>query len=234
MVTYSGGKSRNGKTISKIIKGLEIEYGYTRDEILIPFCGMLGVSIHFSDRKITANDLNPDLIQLWRKLQDGWNPPKDPVSATEYSLLKTPTDSNGSEMRALMCIGCAYSGIFMAGYRKDRVFYDRFRKSLVTDFQPFLENITFSNGDYRDLRPHLKTIYVDPPYIGNNFRSDFFKDFDHVAFWDTMRKWSADNLVIISEYEAPADFKEVWSKSIAGVYSGKSRVRVEKLFIFGG
>ena len=34
-----------------------------------------------------------------------------------------------------------------------------------------------------------------------------FNVIDRDGFWQTMRHWSKDNIVIISHYDAPADFK---------------------------
>jgi DNA adenine methylase len=59
--------------------------------------------------------------------------------------------------------------------------------------------------------------------------------FDSNNFWDTVRKWSKNNLVFVSEEKAPSDFVAVWSK----VYnrtarSGKSGgyiKTIDKLFI---
>ena len=61
-------------------------------------------------------------------------------------------------------------------------------------------------------------IYCDPPYknskAGSLYRtkSKKYDSFDNKEFWDTMRKWSKNNHVFISELEAPSDFTPVWQK----------------------
>ena len=37
--------------------------------------------------------------------------------------------------------------------------------------------------------------------------------FDNIEFWELMRKWSKNNLVIISETNAPNDFISIWEKT---------------------
>jgi len=57
------------------------------------------------------------------------------------------------------------------------------------------------------------TIYCDPPYKKCNFiaiRKNLLS-FDTDMFWETMRKWSLDNIVIVSETEAPDDFIPIWT-----------------------
>jgi hypothetical protein len=47
-----------------------------------------------------------------------------------------------------------------------------------------------------------------------------------------MREWSKDNLVLISEYSAPKDFKVIWMKEMKTTYRNQSKNRIEKIFIF--
>ena len=39
-------------------------------------------------------------------------------------------------------------------------------------------------------------------------------------FWETMRKWSKNNIVVISEREAPKDFKKVWCSKLGVTHHG--------------
>jgi hypothetical protein len=54
-------------------------------------------------------------------------------------------------------------------------------------------------------------IYCDPPYKSTEGYST--GEFDNDLFWETMRKWSKNNCVFISEESAPSDFKVVWKKT---------------------
>ena len=75
-------------------------------------------------------------------------------------------------------------------------------------------------------------VYCDPPY-SNTAGYDDENGFSHDEFWQTMREWSADNYVLISEQVAPDDFTCIWEKSVLRSVnaSGKSRA-TEKLFIY--
>jgi site-specific DNA-adenine methylase len=68
-------------------------------------------------------------------------------------------------------------------------------------------------SSYETHHPTGMTIYADPPYAGNKLggKTGVFQSFNHKEFWHVMRKWSKNNLVVISESRAPSDFKRIWS-----------------------
>lgn len=66
----------------------------------------------------------------------------------------------------------------------------------------------------------------------NNIQSKHFDNFDHKVFCDTMRLWVKDNFFFISEYTAPQDFEEVWSKSMGSLFHAKKKRNVEKIFMY--
>ena len=57
----------------------------------------------------------------------------------------------------------------------------------------------------------------------------------NTKFWEIIRKWSQQNIVVISEETAPKDFKCIWKKNYSrgrGFKSNKGGKNVvEKLFI---
>ena len=61
-----------------------------------------------------------------------------------------------------------------------------------------------------DFEPVNMLIYCDPPYKSTQRYST--GQFDSELFWNTMRKWSEQNVVFISEQIAPSDFEIVWTK----------------------
>lgn len=54
-------------------------------------------------------------------------------------------------------------------------------------------------------------------------------EFDHEKFWDTMRKWSANNTVLICESIAPPDFEPVLSVSRRLTYGRSKSANVTML-----
>ena len=75
-------------------------------------------------------------------------------------------------------------------------------------------------------------IYCDPPYQGTKQYANATQ-FDYEKFWQWCRDMSKNNIVIISEQNAPDDFTCIWqqevSRSIKATDKSKS---VEKLFIY--
>jgi site-specific DNA-adenine methylase len=235
MPVYSGGKAKIGKEIANEIVKLEKKYKWENKEYFEPFSGMLGVASHFAEkkRKVIANDINKDIILMWKKIKKGW---KLPVKCTKKKFMKLKYSDEHSAERGFYGVACTYSGIFYAGYRpgnKDQHFFNRSRNSII-DVSRHLPYIKFYSKNYTSFEPSNMTIYCDPPYINNKFGSKYFSDFDSVLFWDTMRKWSKNNLVIISEYKAPSDFRCVWKKTMNSTFGKKASKRTEKLFVFRG
>jgi site-specific DNA-adenine methylase len=244
MTSYGGGKARLGKEIYKVIKEIEDEKEWESESYFEPFCGMLGVAKHFINErdinynKIILSDANKDIILLWNKLKRGnWELPKT-CTREKYESLKY--SNRHTAERGFYGVSCAYSGIFFAGYRpkshrNGQNFFKSSRKNIkeIGDLiHSKKRHLKIINSSYLKFKPKGMTIYCDPPYEDNRFNIEHFKDFDSNLFWDTMRKWSKDNLVVISEYKAPKDFKCIWKKDMKSVFSGKTSSRTEKLFVY--
>lgn len=230
MPTYSGGKARFGREIVNKIIQLEKEQNWIGKQYFEPFCGMLGTVQHISKmkREVVANDINTDIILMWENLKSKqWNLPTS-FSKEIYSNYKK--SNIHSAERGFYGIACAYSGIFFAGFRSQSIFFQRARNS-IQKISNHLESVHFFNKSFTDFEPENMTIYCDPPYRNNRFGSQFFNKFDTELFWNTVRKWSQKNLVIISEYEAPYDFECIWEKSIKSTFRNKTTIRTEKLFV---
>ena len=73
-------------------------------------------------------------------------------------------------------------------------------------------NVKFKCMSYEKHNPKNTLIYCDTTYKDTIGYSGTKKVFDHEIFWNTIRKWSKNNMVIISEETAPDDFKCIWKK----------------------
>jgi DNA adenine methylase len=94
-----------------------------------------------------------------------------------------------------------------------------------------IKTFKFGNKDYRKVKLSGYLIYCDPPY-NDTTKVGSKKTFDSEEFWDTVREWSKDNVVIVSEYNAPKDFKCVWKRDTQISISLNNKKRsVEKLFM---
>ena len=117
-----------------------------------------------------------------------------------------------------------------------RNYYQEKKNNLLKQFkQPLCQDIMFGISDYRDLT-HLDNyvLYVDPPYQGvKQFANS--KDFDHDEFWNVIREWSQNNIVLISELQAPDDFEVIWQQEVSRSIKAQDKSRaVEKLFRWKG
>lgn len=127
-----------------------------------------------------------------------------------------------------------------AGYGKDkgrvRDYYRESRNNILMQMQQGgIFGIDFSCRDYKSYTPQGCVIYCDPPYEGTKKYGNA-KDFDYLEFWETMRKWSRhNNIVLISELQAPDDFITIWEKEVDRSMKAKEHFRAtEKLFMWGG
>lgn len=127
-----------------------------------------------------------------------------------------------------------------AGYGKDkgrvRDYYRESRNNILMQMQQGgIFGIDFSCRDYKSYTPQGCVIYCDPPYEGTKKYGNA-KDFDYLEFWETMRKWSRhNNIVLISELQAPDDFITIWEKEVDRSMKAKEHFRAtEKLFMCGG
>jgi site-specific DNA-adenine methylase len=101
----------------------------------------------------------------------------------------------------------------------------------VNKIANMIKKVKFKACKYQSMRPKNMLIYCDPPYALNDYQQSSFFDFDSNEFWDIMREWSEDNIVVISEYTAPKDFKMVWKSKNHVMHHGKKNMKVEKLFV---
>lgn len=249
---YLGGKQRLGKYISPVLLQIYEFYKNQLKGYLEPFCGSLGVLKNITENnieKIEANDYHPDLIQLWKEVQSGSFVFPNSISEEEYKeakLLESP-----SAYKAFVGFGMSFGGRFFGAYSQKYLNgkNEDFCKEMVNSLKrigPKIKNVKFTNKDYLSLKPENMLIYCDPPYEKTKFPIKYRRDvkkydvFDNAKFWDTVRKWSKKNIVIVSETDAPSDFVEIWKfeRYRSAAQSNKTRFandssthKVEKLFI---
>lgn len=223
---YLGGKQRLGRHIAPVLKSV-INYNkdtYKLDKYIEPFCGALGVLKNMTDidLEIQASDYHPDLISMWQHLQQDDLDLPSSVSEDEYLYYKNEVDSP-DPMKGFFGFGSSFGGRFFGAYAQKYVkgrnenFCLEAKHSLERMY-PLISKVQFNCIDYTSLNPKNAFIYCDPPYQVTKFPIKYRRDvkhydvFDNALFWETIRKWSKHNLVIISETHAPDDFIEFWHK----------------------
>ena len=233
---YQGGKHKIGTILAKIINdkvNTNIVDGYFE-----PFCGSLGVfknMIKYDYKKYIANDLQPDLILMWKELQRDKLDLPDNFSEELWIKLKASPSPN--ELKAVAGYGMSYGGQYFSGYiqkhsnNSGRDFYKEFKNSILKiKKQLQRREIEYYNKNYYDFKPVNMLIYCDPPY--KNTTGYKVGKFDSDMFWNIMREWSKNNHVFISEEEAPDDFEVVWEQDKRRTLNSKVREhKTEKLFV---
>ena len=239
-----GSKSRIAKHIVPIIQRYIEENNISL--YIEPFCGGANVIDKVECNVKVASDLNKYLIALLKRVQDDL-PLYESVSKELYDKARTAFNSSDTSEFEDWQIGnigfiASYNGRwFDGGYAKPgyektkngeryRDYYREAKDNLLKQSKG-LKDITFQHGDYRELyNPVNALIYCDPPYQGTKQYANAMT-FDYNEFWQTMRNWSKNNIVLISEQKAPDDFECIWeqevSRSIKAVDKSKS---TEKLF----
>jgi DNA adenine methylase len=238
-MAYQGGKARLGKRIYEAL--LKVEDALAPNQTLDyfePFVGFGGVIAHFGaaadpERDLYACDANPDIIQMWKAVQRGWRP-DGKCSVEKYEQLR---ESKTSPERTLYGHTCGFGGNFFAGFVGEKYAAQGARR--IAKLTPYFKDVHFlSARSYDKFKPRGLLIYCDPPYLNNQLRHNpFFQNFDHDKFWDTMRRWSKHNIVVVSEYAAPDDFESIWEIERNSFVNNAQRNRndfknVEKLFIY--
>jgi DNA adenine methylase len=237
---YLGSKNRIAKHLLPIM--LENRNGRTWVE---PFVGGANMIDKVDGKRIGA-DFNEYLICLLTALQDGYVPPK---FVTEDEYKKVRTEKLLEPRTAFIGFGCSYSGKWFGGYarniRKDAPDAERLnmttrnycaesKRNLIKQL-PNIMDVEFVHSSYQDLEiPDNSLIYCDPPYEGTTKYKD---GFSHTEFWEWCRtKAKEGHQVFISEYNAPNDFKSIYSKEVNSSLTKEtgSKKANEQLFVYCG
>lgn len=238
-----GSKSRIAKQIVPIIQKY-IDDNQIKTYIE-PFCGGCNVIDKVKCEKRIASDINPYLISLLQAIVYEDKKLPDDVPKDHYSDVRSNKDNNKFEKWYVGAIGflASYNGRFFdGGYagivhtktNKIRNYYDEAKRNLEEQISN-LFGIDFEHRDYKDYCSEYWDIencliYCDPPYQDVKKYANSQK-FNHDDFWSIMRHWSKNNIVLISEQNAPDDFKCIWEQPIIRSIDNNKRVQsTEKLF----
>lgn len=244
---YMGAKTRIAKDIIPIIQRVINSNNITN--YIEPFCGGCNIVDKITCENKQATDINPYLIALFRYLQRGGELFPD-VSRELYSAVRTDFQMGGCLYKDWQIgnVGflASYNGRFFdggyaqSGYERTknggRRYRDYYREASdnIKSQIPHLEDVSIVCKDYREHSPIGAVIYCDPPYANEKQYANS-RGFNHREFWETMRKWSENNYVLISEMTAPDDFVCVWEKSVLRSIKATDKSRdTEKLFVWRG
>ena len=247
-IKYMGSKSRIAKHIVPIIQKYIDENKPAF--YLEPFVGGANVIDKIKCPNKFGSDKNKYLIALLKHVQSGGQL-YDSVSKDLYDKVRTAFnngDTSEFEDWEVGNIGFIASfngrwfdgGYAKSGYEKTKNglrFRDYYReaKDNLMNQAPNLKGIEFRDCDYkRIIDPRGCVFYCDPPYA-NTKQYKNAANFDYDEFWQTMRDWSKNNIVIISEQNAPDDFEVIWEQPVSrSIKAADKSVSIEKLFKYKG
>lgn len=233
---YMGSKARHAKELLPLILK-----EHTPDMWYIePFVGGANM-ISRVDTKIAPNragfDSNEYLIELFKALQSGYEPPEN-IDLAFYNHVRDNKDAYSKATVACIGFCFTYAAKWFGGFignSNDLVCKGRDRLGesyrAVEKARKEVEGITFKHKSVFDLKfKSISTIYCDPPYAGTTKYKD---DFDHERFYDWCReRRNEGHNVFVSEYNMPEDFICIWSKEVNSSLTKDtgSKKGVEKLF----
>lgn len=235
---YLGSKSAIAHDVMFFLKLLcEKEMPYVE-----PFVGASNSMVHttFVTGCRIGSDSNKYLIGLYKALLNGYAPP-DHISLDLYNSVKNNKDAYPVELVGFIGFGCSFGGKWFGGYARGgfnkgglpRNYACESARALLKQ-RPFLLGVDYVCTDYKSLLvPDKSLIYCDPPYANT---TKYASEFDSPAFWEWCRRMvHAGHRLLVSEYDAPADFRAVWCKdvhcSVAREATTSTGKKTEKLFV---
>lgn len=237
---YMGSKASIASNILPFIHSYILINNY--DTYIEPFVGGANMIDKVQCSNRFGYDKNKYLIALFQHLQNGGELPED-VSREQYADARAHYYANDNyyEDWYIAAVGflAGFNGRFFdgcyaqPGYDKEayRDYYQEAKRN-ITKQMKYLQDVKFQAGDYKELEPHNSIVYADPPYAGTKGYLKVTKEFNHKEFWDTMREWSKDNIVLISEESAPEDFDVLWEQEVTRTIRAQDKSKsTEKLFI---
>lgn len=209
---YVGSKNRLSKYIAPIIQSY-IDKGC--NGYLEPFVGGANMIDKIKCDKKYGSDTNEYLIETLKALSNGWIPPKQ-INENMYKKIRKEKNNYPPELVGYVGFQLSFGGKWFGGYRKDKVGKRNYSKEAYDNTIrqiPLLNGCCFKTIDFRDIN-EIKgyVIYCDPPYKGTTkYATD---EFPYEEFYEWCRKMSKNNVVLISEYDMPSDFKCIWYKEV--------------------
>ncbi len=226
---YFGGKAKIAKYIVPYLESVRKE----NQLYLEPFMGGCNIVSKMAGKR-EAYDFNQYLVEMYKGVQSGYELP-DVLNEERYKYIKENKDED-KVLTGFVGFGCSFAGKWFGGYARNKQNnnYCKASKNSLLRKMETMKDVKFGFADYKTLNPKGCLIYCDPPYA-NTTKYTGVPSFDSGEFWNMMRKWSRDNDVFISEYEAPEDFVSVLDiPTKTSIRDKDCNVcsRVEKLFTY--
>lgn len=227
---YMGSKNRIAKHLLPIMLAECEKHGIIK--WIEPFVGGANMIDKVPDSfERIGYDLNPHTIAALIGIRDHVEEFPCEVSEDYFKSLKgKPPHPITSWIRS----HCAFGGLFGNTYARNNRgtnYCMEGRKNTIKQSER-IKTVSLFCDSYENLSFINCLIYCDPPYQGTSgYKTGAF---DHEKFFDWCREQAKNNIVFVSEYNAPDDFECVWQGEVktnfASTRKKATHNAVEKLF----
>lgn len=224
---YVGSKNRIAKDILEIMLPLRGDRTWVE-----PFVGGANLIDKVTGDRIGA-DANENVINALKFIRDDLSIiPKNNKEFTE-EMYKALRKSPDSKLKSFAGFAYSFGAKWLGGWSRsgDRDYVSEAYRNAIQQ-SPRLQGIDLRHSCYKELQiPPRSLIYCDPPYA--NTTKYATGSFDHKEFFQWCRdKHREGHIVFVSEYEAPEDFKCVYSKELVSSLDKNTggKKGLEKLF----
>lgn len=232
---YMGSKRRLSKELVPIIQSYITEntVGYIE-----PFVGGANIIDKIKCDNRYGFDSHKQLIELFIKLQNDIDGIPNEIPYEEYMKVKNNKENYEDWYLGLVGFLGSFGAKYFGGYARHNKndFTEQIQRGSIKNLKKQyddLKDVKFECKDFREIK-NIKgyVIYCDPPYKGATKYST--KEFPYDEFYNWCREMSKDNVVLISEYNMPEDFKCIWQKDNKINFDSNrtnANSKIEKLFI---
>ena len=212
---------------------------YNINTYVEPFVGGANIIDKVQAEKRLGYDIDKYIIALFKHIQSGGEIP-DCITKEQFNDARVQYETKGKTYEDWYIGLLGYlggNGKKIYGQRKLGMTPDEFNdkylegRSDLLHQMKFIGDIEFKTADYKDLEFKGTLIYCDPPYSGKVGMNGHTKTINYKEFWDKVREWSKDNVVIVSEEQAPDDFDVIWEQENSSEETDRNKRKTEKLFI---
>ena len=237
---YMGSKSRLAKELIPIIQSYITEdtKGY-----LEPFVGGANVIDKIKCNNRIGCDIHKQLIALLNKAKDNIDDIPDTISYETHKEVKNNKEKYEDWYVGLVGFCASFGSMYFGTYARDSKNDNsgKWSQGAIRSLKkqaPLLKDIEFKCCDFLDLpKDKIKgyVIYCDIPYKGTLKYST--GSFPYEEFYKWAIEMAKNNIVLISEYDMPSNFKCIWEKETTrginsnNVIEKEKKKRIEKLFI---